>query len=183
MESGFCPLFFFYGGQIMDKPKLCEIYSSLRERVESMGYDCVGFELVTEDGMDILRVYADMPGGVSLSDCELIARGVNEYLDENESSLPEKYFLEVSSPGLERPLFTLEDYRKFNGKEAKAEIKGGKSVTGIINVAEDDGTIHFLTLDGDRKIDFSEIKKGKILYKEEKGQKKTFKKIPKHKKK
>ena len=167
----------------MDKSKLDEIYSGLRERVESMGYDCVGFELAAEDGLNILRVYADMPGGVSLSDCELIARGVSEYLDENESSLPEKYFLEVSSPGLERPLFTPEDYRKFEGKDAKVDIKGGKSVTGIINGTEDDNNVHLLTSEGDVSVKFTDIKRGKLIYKEQKGQKKTFKKIPKPKKK
>jgi ribosome maturation factor RimP len=167
----------------MDKSKLDGIYSGLRERVESMGYDCVGFELAAEDGLNILRVYADMPGGVSLSDCELIARGVNEYLDENESSLPEKYFLEVSSPGLERPLFTPEDYSKFEGKDAKVDIKGGKSVTGIIKGTEDDNNVHLLTSEGEVSVKFTDIKRGKLIYKEQKGQKKTFKKIPKPKKK
>ena len=165
----------------MDKTKLGEIYNGLRERVELQGYDCVGFELAAEDGMNILRVYVDMPGGISLSDCETVARGVTEYLDEHESSLPDKYFLEVSSPGLERPLFTPDDYRKFEGKEAQVVLKGNKIITGVITSIEEDGTIHLLTTDGDRTAPFTEIKKGKLIYKEEKGQKKTFKKIPKKK--
>ena len=163
----------------MEKIKLSEIYSALRERIESLGYDCVGFENVTEDGMKILRVYVDLPGGINLSDCEAAARELNSYLDEIESSLPEKYYLEVSSPGLERPLFTPEDYKAFSGKEAQVSLKGGKKIVGIINGVDEDEKVNFLFVDGEISIPFADIKKGNLVYKEEKGQKKTFKKIKK----
>ena len=52
----------------MEKFSLNDIYSGLRERIESLGYDCVGLENVTEDEMKILRIYVDLPGGVNLSD-------------------------------------------------------------------------------------------------------------------
>ncbi|MDY9920602.1 MAG: ribosome maturation factor RimP [Synergistota bacterium] len=163
----------------MEKIKLSDIYSGLRERIESLGYDCVGFENVTEDEMKILRVYVDLPGGVNLSDCEAVAREVNVYLDEMESSLPDKYYLEVSSPGLERPLFTPEDYRTFSGREVQVSLKGGKKIAGIINGVDDDDMVNFLFADGESSFPFADIKKGKLIYKEEKGQKKTFKKIKK----
>lgn len=165
----------------MDKTKLGEVYKVLRERIETLGYDCVGFELDTEDESNILRVYVDMPGGVNLSDCETVARDVTEYLDEYENSLPERYYLEVSSPGLERPLFAPEDYRKFIGSEAQASLKGNRTVTGVIKSVDDDGTVLFLSAEGERMVLFSDIKRGKLVYKEEKGQKKTFKKIAKKK--
>lgn len=165
----------------MNKTGLDNIYAGLRGSVESLGYDCVGFELAVEDGMNILRVYVDMPGGVNLSDCETIAREVTEYLDTNEQYLPDRYFLEVSSPGLERPLFTYEDYRRFDGKEARIVLNNKKIVTGFIKNGEEDGIINIMTSDGERKISFSDIKKGNLQYREEKGQKKTFKKIPKKK--
>lgn len=163
----------------MEKIKLSNIYSVLRERIELLGYDCIGFENVTEDEMKILRVYVDMPGGVNLSDCEAVAREINVYLDEIESSLPERYYLEVSSPGLERPLFTLEDYEAFSGREANVSLKGGKKISGIINGTDNENNVHFLFADGENSIPFADIKKGKLIYKEEKGQKKTFKKIKK----
>lgn len=163
----------------MEKSSLNDIYSGLRERIESLGYDCVGFENVTEDTMKILRIYVDLPGGVSLSDCEAVAREVNVYLDEMERSLPERYYLEVSSPGIERPLFTLEDYRAFSGKEAQVQMKGGKKVSGTINGVDEESKIHLLSADGEICVPFPDIKKGKLVYKEEKGQKKTFKKIKK----
>ncbi|HAJ93885.1 MAG TPA: ribosome assembly cofactor RimP [Synergistaceae bacterium] len=169
----------FTGGYTVDKIRLSDIYCGLRERIESLGYDCVGFENVTEDEMKILRVYVDLPGGVNLSDCEAVAREVNVYLDEMETSLPERYYLEVSSPGLERPLFTPEDYKAFSGREAQVSLKSGKKIAGIINGVDDDGSVHFLFADGESSVPFADIKKGKLVYKEEKGQKKTFKKIKK----
>lgn len=165
----------------MDKAKLDDVYNGLRAQVESLGFDCAGFELVVENGLNILRVYVDLPGGVNLADCETVAREVGTYLDEHENSLPDKYFLEVSSPGLERPLFTPDDYARFAGKEAQLSIKGNKKVTGVISHSADAGFIRILTTDGEKVVPFSDIKRGRLLYKEEKGQKKTFKKIPKKK--
>lgn len=163
----------------MEKIKLSDIYSALRERIELLGYDCVGFENVTEDEMKILRVYVDLPGGINLSDCESVAKDINLYLDEMESSLPERYYFEVSSPGLERPLFTPEDYKTFSGKKAQISLKGGKKIVGIIKGVDEDEKVNFLFADGESSISFADIKKGKLVYKEEKGQKKTFKKIKK----
>ena len=163
----------------MEKIKLTDIYKTLRERIELLGYECVGFENVSEDGMKILRVYVDLPAGINLSDCEVVARGINLYLDEMESSLPERYYFEVSSPGLERPLFTPEDYKTFSGKEAQISLKGGKKVTGIINGVDEDEKVSLISADGESSVPFADIKKGKLIYKEEKGQKKTFKKIKK----
>ena len=163
----------------MEKIKLSEIYSALREQIELLGYDCVGFENVTEDEMKILRVYVDLPGGINLSDCEAVAKELNSHLDEMESSLPERYYLEVSSPGLERPLFTPEDYRSFSGREAQISLKGGKKIVGIIKGVDEDEKVSFLFTEGESSIPFADIKKGKLVYKEEKGQKKTFKKIKK----
>lgn len=167
----------------MEKVKSGDLYCRLRERIELLGYDCVGFENVTEDEMKILRIYVDLPGGIDLSDCETVARDLNVYLDEIESSLPEKYYLEVGSPGLERPLFTPEDYKTFSGKEAQILLKNGKKISVILNGIDTDGNI-LLFLDGKESlISFEEIRKGNLIYKEVKGRKKTFKKIKKKKKK
>ncbi len=163
----------------MEKLSLNDIYGRLRERIESLGYDCVGFENVTEDTMKILRVYVDLPGGVNLSDCEAVAREINLCLDEMEDFLPDRYYLEVSSPGLERPLFTRDDYMTFSGREAQLSLKGGKKVSGIINGLDEEGSVRLLSADGESSVPFTDIKKGKLVYKEEKGQKKTFKKIKK----
>ena len=65
----------------MKKMRLSDIGEGLRSRIESLGYDYVGFESIEEAGRMVLRVYIDLPGGVNLSDCEKTAREINLFLD------------------------------------------------------------------------------------------------------
>jgi len=166
----------------VEKEKLDEIYKEMKACIEGEGYDCAGFELVSESGMNILRAYIDMPGGVDLSDCETVARVVTEYLDTVESALPERYYLEVSSLGLERPLFCPEDYAAFCGKKATVALKNGRKLqVTLLSVADDAVTV----LDksgGERVLAFEDIRKANLVYEPETGQKKTFKKTAKKKK-
>jgi len=167
----------------VDVNRMNGLYNDLRSRIESLGCDCVGFELVREGGMEILRVYIDMPGGVDLSDCETVARELNCYLDAaDEDILPERYFLEVSSPGVERPLFTPDDYARFVGMDAEVTLRGGKKITGTIEAA-DESSVRMALKGASVTAAFADIARGKLLYKENRGEKKTFKKIPPKKKK
>ncbi len=158
----------------MNREKYGEIHSALYRRVESLGYECAGFELVSEAGLDILRLYLEMPGGIDIEDCERVSREVSEYLDTIEDDLPERYFLEISSPGLERPLFIIEDYRRFEGKEAQIYLKkGGRTLKGTLSGTPPAGEVVIKTAEGSRSLP---------IYIPQTGQKKTFKKIPKKKK-
>ena len=117
----------------MNQEKYNEIYRAVCARVEALGYECAGFEAVSENGMNIVRVYLEMPGGIDTGDCEIVSRDVGEYLDTVEEDLPDRYFLEISSPGVERPLFVIEDYRRFAGNEVEISLKkGGKKIRGVI---------------------------------------------------
>lgn len=166
----------------MEKDKLEAIYADMRKCIETEGYDCAGFELISESGMNILRAYIDMPGGVDLSDCETVARVVTEYLDTVESALPDRYFLEVSSLGLERPLFCPEDYAAQCGKKIAVNLKSGKKIEVLLKEASND-EIKVLDKSGEeRTIAFEDIRKANLIYEEEVGQKKTFKKTAKKKK-
>lgn len=108
----------------------------LRKTVESLGYEFVGAERVTESGRTVLRVYIDSVGGILVSDCETVSKEINRILDRHTELLPEHFFLEVSSPGLERPLFSMEDYRKFIGRRVKVrfqeKIENRKHLTTVI---------------------------------------------------
>lgn len=160
--------------------RLDSVFDGLRERTEALGYKYVGAELVTESDMKILRVYADREGGLDLSGSETVARELNEFLDAHEALLPARYFLEVSSPGLERPLFTLDDYRGFTGKEILIKLKGQKKAAGVIENVSDDGSVIIAKAGGEKQsIPFQEIRKGNLVYSPEVGEKKTFKKIQK----
>ena len=182
-ERAGCPaLSFVKGGVGVDNGKLGEIYDEMRRCIELEGYNCAGFELVSESGMNILRAYIDMPGGVDLQDCETVARVVTEYLDTVESALPDRYYLEVSSLGLERPLFCLQDYEAQLGKLIAVNLKNGKKLEVTLSeiVGED---IVVIDKSGEKRtIAFEDVRKANLVYVEEAGQKKTFKKTGKKKK-
>lgn len=158
------------------------VNEGLRERVEALGYKYIGAELVTENTMKILRVYADCENNLDIDDCEKISRMASEFLDMNEEALPVRYFLEVSSAGLERPLFSIADYREFTGRKVLLKLKGRKKLTGVIkNVSEEDLIIIVNDQNEETSLSFSEIRQGRLVFIPETGEKKTFKKIPKKK--
>lgn len=158
------------------------INEGLRERIEALGYKYIGAELVTENAIKILRVYADGESNLDIDDCEKISRMASEFLDLNEDALPARYFLEVSSPGLERPLFSIADYREFTGRKVFLKLKGQKKLTGVIkDVSEEDLIIISDDHNEETSLPFSEIRQGRLVFIPETGEKKTFKKIPKKK--
>ena len=167
----------------MNQEKYNEIYRAVCARVEALGYECAGFEAVSENGMNIVRIYLEMPGGIDTGDCEIVSRDVGEYLDTIEDDLPDHYFLEISSPGVERPLFVIEDYRRFAGNEAEISLKkGGKKVRGVIAGTPSDCEIAVRTQVGETVVQLGDTKRAHLVYVPQRGQKKTFKKTPKKKK-
>lgn len=152
-------------------------WKSLRAIVEGLGYECVGIALVTEERAVFLRVFIDSVGGIQVRDCEIVSKAVSAFLDEHEEYIPGKYFLEVSSPGIERPLFTPEDYKRFIGKKARLRVRlpvqGRKSLSGLILSADDDAVE--LEIDADTpeemtavRIAFDIITKGNLAFEEKK---------------
>ena len=83
--------------------------------VEANGYELVDMEYVKEAGEWYLRAYIDKPGGFTLDHCELVSREFSEKLDE-EDFIDGSYILEVSSPGLDRPLKKEKDFERSMGK-------------------------------------------------------------------
>jgi ribosome maturation factor RimP len=91
--------------------------------VTGLGYDLVGHELTkTGEGGRTLRVYIDLPGGIRLEDCERVSHQLSAALDVDDP-IRGAYTLEISSPGLDRPLFTLDHFRRFVGREAKVVLR------------------------------------------------------------
>jgi ribosome maturation factor RimP len=92
----------------------------------SYGLDIFDVELRRESGQQVLRVVLDRPGpnataeeSVSLEDCARVSEEISTILDVEDVALADHYTLEVSSPGLDRPLRLAEDYRRFAGRRAK----------------------------------------------------------------
>lgn len=164
--------------------KLGIISEGLRERIEALGYKYVGAEFVTENSLKILRVYADKPDGLGTDDCRAIANEVDSLLDMYEADMPRTYLFEVSSPGVERPLFSTEDYREFCGREAVVKPRGRTRFNGAIGEVLDDDVIVFYGKDGtERRLRLEEIGRANLVFERQSGEKKTFKKIPKKKNK
>lgn len=105
------------------------------------GLDFVHSEIAGTKRNAVVRIFVDKPGGVTIEDCSLLSRDVEAILDEMDV-IPSAYVLEVSSPGLERELYSLEDFRKFVGSKARLklniEIGGRKNFRGTIDSVEDD---------------------------------------------
>jgi len=92
--------------------------------VESMGYELVGVEFNAGGGHGTLRVYIDREQGVNVDDCAAISHQVSGILDVEEP-IQQAYDLEVSSPGIDRPLFKLVDFERFIGRVAKIKLLVG----------------------------------------------------------
>ena len=93
-------------------------YELLAPVVEKMGYELLGTEYQGSRGSGTLRLYIDSPEGITLDDCEAVSFQVSGVLDV-EDPIPGRYSLEVSSPGLDRPLFKPEHFERFAGQRAK----------------------------------------------------------------
>lgn len=105
----------------------------LEPAVEGLGFDLVDVELVGGSGNAVLRVYIDSLGGVNVDDCATVSHQVSAVLDV-EDPIPGHYTLEVSSPGLDRPLVKREDFQRFTGDVVKVRmarpILGRRNFTG-----------------------------------------------------
>ena len=90
--------------------------------VEENGFELVDVEYVKEGSNYYLRVYADKPGGITIDDCVLISRELNPKLDAYEKKFKDAYILEVSSPGLLRPLKKDKDFARNLGKMVEIRL-------------------------------------------------------------
>jgi ribosome maturation factor RimP len=131
----------------------------------SGGMELVHVEYRRESGGRVLRLYIDKPGGVKLDDCVNVSRELSDILDaRTDAGAP--YRLEVSSPGIERPLGKLEDFRRFAGSKAKIRtrkaIEGRKNYTGIIKTVVE-GTVH-MEVDGNAvEIEHDNISRARLV--------------------
>ena len=132
-----------------------ETYESLNEELitpilDRMNFELVDVEYVKEGGTWYLRAYIDKEGGITVNDCEAVAREMNEILDR-EDFVEDSYVFEVSSPGLGRPLKKEKDYIRSMGKEVEIRtyraINREKEFYGILS-AYDENTVTIKTEDG-----------------------------------
>jgi ribosome maturation factor RimP len=129
--------------------------------VEGLGYELWELEYSPGRGHGLLRLYIDATAGITLDDCERVSRAASELLDA-EDPVPGQYTLEVSSPGLERPLRTARQFARFVGEtvyvetvqavEGRRRFKGALTAAGAAAVeVEVDGQRWTLPITGIRK--------------------------------
>lgn len=118
-----------------------KLTSLIQPVVEDLGYEFVGLEYSSNPKNPALVLYIDQPGGIAVEDCEKVSREVASLLDV-EDPIPGNYVLEVSSPGLDRPLFTLSQFEQFRDSTAQvtlfAPVSGRRKFKGrILGVTEE----------------------------------------------
>jgi len=129
-----------------------EIEQLLKPTIEGQGYELWGCEYLAQGKHSLLRIYIDKAEGIGITDCELISRQVSALLDV-EDPVPGNYSLEVSSPGIPRPLFHARHYERYIGQEAHIKlfkpVDGKRKYVGHI-VSANEGTL-VLKVDGTQK--------------------------------
>jgi len=133
--------------------------------VEDLGYELVGIEYIRAGSHSTLRVYIDQETGILVDDCAAVSRQISALMDV-EDPITNEYTLEVSSPGLERPLFNAAHYATFAGEEVKIQlrmpIQNRRRWKGIIDSVE--GEIICVNVDGTlERFALSNIQKANIV--------------------
>lgn len=127
--------------------------------IDENNFELVDIEYVKEGANWYLRVYADKEGGITIDDCVLISRALEEKLDADEF-IPDAYILEVSSPGLGRPLKKDKDFKRSIGKNVEIKlyraVDGTKELEGMLT-GYDEKEVRIETTDKELTIQRSEI--------------------------
>jgi ribosome maturation factor RimP len=112
-----------------------KIWDLITPVVENLGYELVGIEHVSQGRHSVLRIYIDHENGITVDDCANVSHQVSGLLDV-EDPVKGNYTLEVSSPGMDRPLFTLEQFARFAGELVQirlhAPLEGRRKLSGRI---------------------------------------------------
>jgi len=130
------------------------------------GYELVEVELAGQASRSIVRVFIDHPKGVGLDDCARVTRLLGDHLDAAGDIGLRSYVLEVSSPGIDRPLKGALDFLRFRGESAtvttREPIEGRSHHTGVIKGVEDDILLLEQPDVGPTRIPIDEIKKAQL---------------------
>lgn len=126
------------------QPKRRELMALLSPTVEALGCELWGLQYSANPKHSVLRIYIDKPDGVSIEDCERVSRQVSALLDV-EDPVSGKYQLEVSSPGLDRPLFALDHFQRCVGSVVQVRLRqpfeGRRNYSGQLVGVEDENVV------------------------------------------
>ena len=147
-----------------------QVETLIAPSVEALGFDLVRVRFVAAPRQPVLQIMAERPDGtMSIEDCAELSRAVSAVLD-SEDPIPGAYALEVSSPGIDRPLVRPADYDRFAGFEARVEtrmpVEGRKRFRGRI-AGMADGTVTIAMPEGSATLPFDLIQDAKLVLTDE----------------
>ena len=160
---GLRPIFYF--GVEMGQASQ-QLHDIIEPAITALGYELVGVEHLAQGRHSLLRIYIDSPNGITVDDCATVSHQVSAVLDV-EDPIHGHYTLEVSSPGLDRPLFTADQYRRFIGNEIqvrlRAPLQGRRKFKGVLlGIGEDDVVV--LEVEGSEfRLPLDEIEKAHLV--------------------
>lgn len=121
-----------------------QLQDMLAPVIEAMGFDCWGIEYIAQGRHSVLRIYIESPDGINVDDCEAVSRQISAVLDV-EDPISGEYVLEVSSPGMDRSLFKLQQFQDLAGQEVKIRLRSAieerRNFQGILRGVEDDDVV------------------------------------------
>ena len=146
--------------------KSARLQTLLEPVIEGLGYECVGIEFQPVNGRSTLCIYIDSEDGITVDDCERVSRQASAVLDV-EDVIRGHYTLEVSSPGLDRPLFTPAHYRRFIGSAVHLRLhsllEGRRNIDGRLAGVDADDSVRVTTSEGvEYHVPFASIARGRL---------------------
>ncbi len=146
--------------------KLKQLEDILRPVVEGLGYEFWGIEFRSQGYQSLLRVFIDdIENGIGIEDCEKVSRQVSGVMDV-EDPIKTEYTLEVSSPGMDRPLFRPEQYQAFVGHQVQIRLRmafeGRRKFQGLIKGVEGEDIVVVVD-DHEYLLPFDSIDKAQII--------------------
>lgn len=167
-ESGLQARFFFYqrvmtmSANAYQERIAQQVTEVIAPVVADLGFELVEVQFRREPHGQVLRVIIFHENGIGVDDCALVSREVGHLLDVEER-IDQAYHLEVSSPGLDRPLQTARDFARYRGQQARVIVgETSEEIEGAIEGVDDDQVV-LLVKDGRRAIPLAQVKKARLV--------------------
>jgi ribosome maturation factor RimP len=162
-KVGFAPTFCFFGRTMRAQ------HDALRRLIEpgvrALGYDLVGIQYSPHGTNTLLRIYIDNDEGISVADCERVSHQISGVLDVYDP-IPGQYTLEVSSPGLNRPLFGASDFERFKGRRITVTLdtplKGRRNFNGML-IGCHEGVVRIHADDSEHSLPLEQIGTARLV--------------------
>jgi len=149
-----------------------QLIDLLKPVVEALGFEFWGLEYIAQGKNSVLRVFIDSPNGIHVDDCAQVSRQISGVMDV-EDPITSEYNLEVSSPGVDRPLFTLEHFSRYVGEFVDVKLRyafeGRRKFKGKLVGIEDDEDIVVHVDDYEYLLPIDAIDKANLIFQDHKG--------------